>query len=151
MTHKNAMRVILAWQALDEALAGFNVSLVQNWGVTGAQLAMLRIVAESAPVTIRDLRRGLHWHPATLGQLLGRLEDKGLAEVRPDSADRRRRVVVPTAKGRRVLTGAPLAGPVRLRTQMVDPAALDRMRLGFEEAIAAFGLEPWVRSEEDHA
>ena len=144
------MRVILAWQALDEALAGFNVSLVQNWGVTGAQLAMLRIVAESAPVTIRDLRRDLHWHPATLGQLLGRLEDKGLVEVRPDSADRRR-VVVPTAKGCRVLTGAPLAGPVRLRTQMVDPAALDRMRLGFEEAIAAFGLEPWVRSEEDHA
>src|SRR2546429_7681047 len=123
-------------------MAGLNRRLRERHGVTGTQLAMLRIVAEG-PVTLAELRARLVMHPATLGQLVDRLARQGLVERRPSPGDRRRRLVEPTERGRRLLAEAPLAGPVRLREVPADPERLRRLAEAFDDAVELFGLKDW--------
>jgi DNA-binding MarR family transcriptional regulator len=137
-----ALAAIRAWWRLDQAIAAFNRHLHDRHGVTGAQLAMLRIVAER-PVTLADLRAGLAMHPATLGQLIDRLARQGLVERRTSPGDRRKRLVEVTARGRRLLADAPLAGPVRLRQQPAEPERLRRLAAAFDDAVELFGLKEW--------
>jgi DNA-binding MarR family transcriptional regulator len=134
---------VRAWVRLDAAFAAFNRSLREQHGVTGAQLAMLRIVAEE-PLTLAELRRRLVMHPATLGQLIDRIERLGLVTTRPGAEDRRRRLVEVTDRGRRLLAEAPLAGPVRLRRVRADPERLRRLAEALTDAIDLFGLEEWA-------
>ena len=138
-----ALAAIRAWWRLDQAIAGFNQHLRGRHGVTGAQLAMLRILAER-PVTLADLRASLVMHPATLGQLIDRLARLGLVERRANPGDRRKRLVELTARGRQLLADAPLAGPVRLRQQAADPERLRRLAAAFEDAVELFGLKEWA-------
>src|SRR5262245_48094228 len=90
-----ALAAIRAWTRLDAALAACNRTLDRDHGVTGAQLAMLRLVDEWArpSVPLAVLRDRLVMHPATLGQLLDRLAARHLVDLSPDPADRRRRLV----------------------------------------------------------
>ncbi len=136
------LAAIRAWWRLDQAIAAFNRDLRERHGVTGAQLAMLRIVAER-PVTLAELRASLAMHPATLGQLIDRLARQGLVERRASPGDRRKRVVELTARGRSVVAEAPLAGPVRLRQQPAEPERLRRLVAAFDDAVELFGLKEW--------
>ena len=139
------MAAIRAWTRLDHAIAAFNRELERAHRVTGAQLALLRLVAEWGPVVrLGELRERLVMHPATLGQLLDRLAARGMVEVAADAADRRRRVVQLTARGQRVVTEAPLAGPVRLRHVAADPRRLSRLAEALTDAIVLFGLEEYA-------
>jgi DNA-binding MarR family transcriptional regulator len=114
------------------------------YGVTRQQLAMLRIVQEMQPVTIAELRARLVLHPATLGQLLDRLAEKRLLHVATDKSDRRRRVVSSTPKGRELVSEAPLAGPVRLRSIRTGGSRLNRIADSLEDAIDLFGVRRWA-------
>lgn len=136
------LAAIRAWLRLDRALVVFNRHLREAHGVTGAQLALLRILAER-PITISKLRESLAMHPATIGQLIDRMARLGLVERRANPEDRRQRIVEPTAAGWQLLTRAPLAGPVRLRRLDVDPQRLRRMAAAFDDAIELFGLKEW--------
>lgn len=138
-----ALAAIRAWVRLDRAFAMFNRHLDAVHGVTGAQLAMLRIVAEE-PTTLGQLRRRLAMHPATLGQLIERMAGLGLVERRRSETDRRRWVVEPADPGRRLLAEAPLAGPVRLRHSHADPERLRRLAAALTDAVELFGLEAWA-------
>jgi DNA-binding MarR family transcriptional regulator len=75
-----ALQAIRSWLRLDTAFAQYNRYLQRVYGVTGAQLAMLRLVHESDPVTLATLRTQLAMHPATLGQLFARLEKLRLVQ-----------------------------------------------------------------------
>jgi MarR family transcriptional regulator, temperature-dependent positive regulator of motility len=140
-----ALRAIRAWVRLDQAFAGFNRHLRATTGLTGAQLAMLRVVVELAPVGLAELRGRLVMHPATLGQLLDRLAAKGLVELASDPADGRRRVVSVTGAGGRLVAAAPLAGPVRLRAVPADERRLAALADAFDDAVDLFGLGAWAR------
>jgi DNA-binding MarR family transcriptional regulator len=133
---------IRSWLRLDQAFTAFNRHLRERHGVTGAQLAMLRIVSER-PVTLAELRANLAMHPATLGQLVDRLVRQGLLDRRPTDTDRRKRRVEPTEAGWRLLREAPLAGPVRLRHEPARPERLKRLAAAFDDAIDLFGLKEW--------
>ena len=136
---------IRAWLRLDAAFAAFNADLMAVHGLTGAQLGMLRLVAEfGGTTTLADLRTRLSLHPASLGQLIARLADKGLVAVSPDPDDQRRRVVQLTTAGERMIAEAPLAGPVRLRHQPPAPEVLTSLTEGFELAVEAFGLTDYA-------
>src|SRR6266540_3597322 len=129
----DAIAAIRAWTLLDQAITGFNRVLAQEYGVTGAQLAVLRLVGEWAgegTVSLGDMRERLVMHPATLGQLLDRLAA--------------RRLVGLTGAGRRLVDRAPVAGPVRLRYVDVDPVRLQRLAAALEDAVALFGLEEYL-------
>ncbi|MCP3755206.1 MarR family transcriptional regulator [Streptomyces sp. TBY4] len=109
---------------------------------------MLRTVADWAgpgqAAPLATLRERLFMHPATIGQLLDRLADRGLVVVAPDPQDRRRRLVGVTEQGGKVLAAAPLAGPVRLRHVEVEPERLGRLAEALEDAITLFGLQDYA-------
>lgn len=141
---EDAVRAIRSWLRLERAFAAFNRELRATVGLTGAQLAMLRIVAEVGPTTLAGLRGRLRLHPATLGQLMDRLREKSLVRLSVDRDDARRRVVELTAEGERALREAPLAGPVRLRSIETDPARLATLADALDDAIELFGLQRWA-------
>jgi DNA-binding MarR family transcriptional regulator/GNAT superfamily N-acetyltransferase len=78
--------------ALDESFLG-----------TGRPLGVTRLLFEIGydGATVRELRDRLDLDSGYLTRLLRRLADDGLVDVRPDPADRRRRVVTLTAAGGR--------------------------------------------------
>lgn len=139
-----ALRAIRAWVRLDAAFAELNRQLRCEYGITGAQLAVLRIVAEQDHLTLAALRRQLIMHPATLGQLVDRLASRHLVELSPDPDDRRRRRVSVTAAGREILAAAPLAGPVRLRSVPAEPDRVGGLADALSDAIDLFGLTTWA-------
>lgn len=79
--------------ALDESFLGLGLPL------GGARL-LFEIGAEDAP-TVHRLRARLGLDSGYLSRLLRSLEEQGLVSVEPDPADRRRRLVSLTARGRR--------------------------------------------------
>jgi DNA-binding MarR family transcriptional regulator len=139
-----AVQAIRSWLRLDIAFAQFNRSLQRTYGVTGAQLAMLRLIHETDPVTLASLRTQLAMHPATLGQLVARLEKLHLVRLSPNPQDRRQRQVSVTGEGRQLVERAPLAGPIRLRTVAGDEAHLRALAQAFKDAVHDFGLEEWA-------
>ena len=139
-----ALAAIRAWVRLDRAFAEFNRHLGATLGITGAQLALLRLIDEGGVTTLAELRGRLFMHPATLGQLVERLQQRGLVALEPDPEDRRRRRVELTREGRETLVTAPLAGPVRLRSAEADQARLRRLAAALEDAVDLFGLERWA-------
>ena len=139
-----ALAAIRAWVRLDRAFAEFNRHLRETCGITGAQLALLRLIDEIGTATLAELRGRLVMHPATLGQLVERLRHHGLVALEPDPEDRRRRRIALTPEAREMLTAAPLAGPVRLRIVEADPARLRRLAAALDDAVELFGLERWV-------
>lgn len=136
---------VRAWWDLEQARSAYNADLMRDHGITGAQLALLRIIAEREPTSIRALRTELAWHPASLGQAAQRLADRGLLDSTVDPDDRRRRVLRLTDAARRLLAEIPTVGPVRLRTADVSGADARAMARGFTLALDAFGLTPWMR------
>ena len=137
---QQALSAIVAWVRLDAAIQNFNQQLRKEFGITGLQLAVLRILGERPALPLAALRKTLVMHPATLGQSIDELRAAGLCTVERDSRDKRARVVAITDKGNELMARAPVAGPVRLREFDHDPARLDRLKLAFEDAIDLFGL-----------
>ena len=131
---------MVAWVRLDQAIQQFNQTLRRQYGITGLQLAVLRILTERPALPLAALRKTLVMHPATLGQSIDELRVMELVTVTRDSRDRRARLVALTDKGRDLVARAPLAGPVRLREIETEPARLDRLRDAFDDAVELFGL-----------
>jgi DNA-binding MarR family transcriptional regulator len=145
---QQALSAIVAWVRLDRAVELFNAELKQRHGITGLQLAVLRILGERPQLPLAALRKALVMHPATLGQAIDGLRRKGFCQVRRNPADKRARDISLTPEGVAVIAAAPLAGPVRLREVNHDPARLDRLAAALEDAIDLFGLGPWVEKAE---
>ena len=147
MPNNDALAVIQAWWRLERARGRLDAQIKRDTGLTGSQVALLRIIDERAPVSIRRLRDELDWHPASLGQSIQRLEAHGMLAVTHDPTDRRRRVCRLTPSGQALLARTPLVGPVRLRSASVAPEDLAAMQRGFELALIAFGLNEWSNDE----
>src|SRR5262245_17245161 len=95
-----------------EVLRRFNRSWSQRVGLLeesylgqGRSLGASRLLFEMGRdgAGVLELRRRLGLDSGYLSRLLRGLEEERLVDVRPDPADQRRRVVVPTAKGRRAI------------------------------------------------
>jgi DNA-binding MarR family transcriptional regulator len=141
---QQALSAIVAWVRLDQAIEKLNAHLRKDFGVTGLQLAILRILAERPALPLAALRKALVMHPATLGQAVDELRKLGFCTVARDERDRRARLVAITEAGASLLERAPLAGPVRLRAFRTSPQRLEKLAGAFEDAIDLFGLKPWA-------
>ncbi len=93
-------------------LRSFNRAWSQRVGVmeesflgTGRSFGASRLLFEigTSGAGVLELRRRLALDSGYLSRLLRGLEDDGLVDVRLDPADQRRRLVVPTAAGRRAI------------------------------------------------
>ena len=121
---------MLDLRRVERALEADSSALEASLGITAPQLWALWILDRGGGMTLKDLASRLYLHPSTLVGIIDRLEAKGLAERRQDSADRRRLSLVLTARGRRLARGTEQPGPggllrglKRLRT-----AALGELR-----------------------
>ena len=137
---QQALSAIVAWVRLDQAIQNFNQTLRKQFGITGLQLAVLRILGERPALPLAALRKSLVMHPATLGQSIDELRGLELCTVTRDPRDKRARIVALTDKGRELMSRAPLAGPIRLREIDTDPARLDALKAAFEDSVELFGL-----------
>ncbi len=137
---QQALSAIVAWVRLDAAIQNFNQSLRKEFGITGLQLGVLRILGERPSIPLAALRKSLVMHPATLGQSIDELRVMELCTVTRSERDKRARQVAITDKGRELMARAPVAGPVRLRAMDHDVAKLDRLKAAFEDAVEMFGL-----------
>jgi DNA-binding MarR family transcriptional regulator len=135
-----ALSAIVAWVRLEQAIQSFNQTLRKEFGITGLQLAVLRILGERPQLPLAALRKSLVMHPATLGQSIDELRTMELCTVTRDPRDKRARIIAITDKGRELMARAPLAGPVRLREIETEPARLDALKAAFEDAVDLFGL-----------
>jgi DNA-binding MarR family transcriptional regulator len=141
---QQALSAIVAWVRLDQAIQSFNQALRREFGITGLQLAVLRILGERPALPLAALRKSLVMHPATLGQSIDELRVMELVSVTRDPRDKRARIVALTDKGRELVAKAPVAGPLRLRDTETDPARLDALKAAFDEAVELFGLGAYV-------
>lgn len=141
---QQALSAIVAWVRLDAAIQGYNQALRRDFGITGLQLAVLRILGERPALPLAALRKSLVMHPATLGQSINDLRVMELATVTRDVRDGRARIVAITDKGRDLMARAPLAGPVRLREINADPSRLDALKTAFDDAIELFNLTDYL-------
>jgi DNA-binding MarR family transcriptional regulator len=139
-----ALSAIVAWVRLDQAIQSFNQMLRKQFGITGLQLGVLRILGERPQLPLAALRKSLVMHPATLGQSIDELRAMELCTVTRDPRDKRARIIAITDKGRELMARAPLAGPVRLREIETEPARLDALKAAFEDAVDLFGLADHV-------
>jgi DNA-binding MarR family transcriptional regulator len=146
---QQALSAIVAWVRLDRAFENLNAELKRRYGITGLQLAVLRILSERPQLPLAALRKALVMHPATLGQAIDKLRIMELVTVRRDADDKRSRIVALSAAGKEMIAGAPLAGPVRLRDVTVEPARLERLAAALEDAIELFGLSDWAPGRRD--
>lgn len=135
---------IRAWYRLEKAFDGARKHLQSRCGITGEQLAILRIVNEKDIWLLAELRHSLSMHPATLGQILGRMKERGLVSLDVDPHDRRRRTVTATPAGRELCRDAPLIGPVRLRSEPLSRQDAAALTHAFTAAIDLFGLQPFT-------
>ncbi|MEV7685408.1 MarR family winged helix-turn-helix transcriptional regulator [Streptomyces bungoensis] len=69
--------------------------------LTGAQAKLLSLLS-LGPLPMRKLAQKLKCEPSNVTGIVDRLESRGLAERRPDPADRRVKVAAATDEGRRV-------------------------------------------------
>jgi len=134
----------------------FNRSYTQRVGAlqesflgTGRSLGASRVLFEvgEAGATVRELRARLGLDSGYLSRLLARLEGEGLVTVSPDPADRRRRLVRLTRKGRTSLrhlderseaVASALLEPLSPRQQQRLVEALDTADLLVRAATVAF-------------
>ena len=141
---QQALAAIVAWVRLDRAMENFNLMVRKEFGITGLQLQILRILAERPALPLAALRKALVMHPATLGQAVDELRVLGFCLVRTNPDDRRARLVALTPAGEALLSRAPLAGPIRLRQIAADGRQLEQLAASLETAIDLFALQPWV-------
>jgi DNA-binding MarR family transcriptional regulator len=142
--HDDITGAIRAWTRLDGALASYRNAVRRDTGLTPLQLAILQLAYEAGMVPLRDLRRILAAHPATLGQAVAALSELGMCSVARSPADRRVRLVALTRRGRAALDRVPFAGPLRLGRQAVTTHKLKNLRRALDDAVELFGLVPWA-------
>ncbi len=83
-------------------------------GLTGAQLFVLRRLADSGPLSVNELAARTFTHQSSVSVVVSRLRARRLVAAHPDSRDGRRRILALTAAGGAALAAAPDAAQERL-------------------------------------
>src|SRR5207237_5168684 len=91
----------LLW-ALDHALQSASKRMESNFGMTGPQRLVMRIVGRFPGIAAGRVAQILHVHPSTLTGILKRLEARGLLQRRADPRDARRALFILTPRGRKL-------------------------------------------------
>jgi DNA-binding MarR family transcriptional regulator len=77
-------------------------SSLEPWDITPAQSRALGVLLRGGPLRLSDLAERLRIVPRSTTEVVDALEAAGLAERRPDPADRRATLVVLTPRGTEV-------------------------------------------------
>jgi DNA-binding MarR family transcriptional regulator len=109
--------------ALDHKLQMLSKRMRQEFGITGPQRIVIRLVGEYPGISAGKLAEELHVHPSTLTGVFRRLEADGFLIRRVDPVDSRRALFQLTAKGRKInnLRQGTVEEAVRRSLQRISP------------------------------
>jgi DNA-binding MarR family transcriptional regulator len=100
-------RVIIALRRITRAVDIHSDFMQRNFGLTGPQLTILRVVNRLQPVSAGELAKSANFNRGTLTGILDRLEANGFVSRSRLPADRRSVILKLTAEGKRILDEAP--------------------------------------------
>jgi DNA-binding MarR family transcriptional regulator len=127
-------------------------SQIADLGLTSAQGAVVRAVAECPGSGLRELARRLHADPMNVKRMADCLERAGLVLSSSDPADRRRRVLQPTPRGAAV--GAQLAERARDWSaqveQLLGPSDLETLQSLLDRLESGLAAYPPAASTRGH-
>ena len=113
---------------LSGAFDRLSQAVAEKLGLSQTDLLAMDLISSNGRVTAGHLATHLHLTTGAITGLIDRLEQAGFAVRQDDAQDRRRVVVVPTAKGERISElFAPLATALRRAT--VDYSERDLAKL----------------------
>lgn len=92
--------------------------MVEECGLTGPQIMVLRDASRLSGSSISALARAVSLGQPTVSGILDRLEGRGLVRRKPSTVDRRSVFVTVTPKGARVLKSAPSLLQDRFRSEL---------------------------------
>ncbi|MEO7361802.1 MAG: MarR family transcriptional regulator [Gemmatimonadaceae bacterium] len=131
-------RALNALRHFVRALAGSSRNVVSSTGISGAQLFVLRALADrSTPVSVNELAELTLTHQSTVSGVVTRLVERSLVNRVPAEDDARRMEISITARGARLAAEAPATA----QSQIVRGiATLTRE----QRAALADALEAWL-------
>ncbi len=100
-------QVVAALRRIIRAIDLQSRALVQQCGLTGPQLQLLKELGRQDDRSLGEVARALHLSQATITGIVDRLEAKGLVARTRDPLDKRRIRVVLTEAARQLLESAP--------------------------------------------
>ena len=106
-TSDDTTRVVTALRALVQVLRTGAGEATRRTGLSSAQLFVLSKLADAPAPSVNALARRVHAHQSSVSVVVDLLAKRGLVARAPDPADRRRRTIALTAKGRTLLRRAP--------------------------------------------
>lgn len=99
--------VVAALRRIIRAIDLHSRALVQQYGLTGPQLVVLKELVSLAPQTVSAIAAAVNLSQATVTGILDRLERKDMIRRQRDEEDKRKVLVSPTSAAGEVLAGAP--------------------------------------------
>jgi DNA-binding MarR family transcriptional regulator len=87
-------------------LAALHEQLLAPFGISAGELAVMMLIQTRAPESQQQIADRLGIDRTTMVEVIDGLETKGLVNRRPDTADRRRKVVELTEPGRSMIPRA---------------------------------------------
>jgi len=121
--------IVAAIRRLMRAVDLHSRRLVDEYGLTGPQLATLQEAARTGPVAASALARAVHLSSATMTGILTRLEKRGFVERTRGESDRRTVIVSITGIGREALARAPSLLQDRFRLELSELETWEQMMM----------------------
>ncbi len=118
---KAIREIIQSFRRILRTVDLFSAELKEKYNITGPQAGTLKIIASDGPISLTEVCNRTFRHITTVGGIVDRLERDGYVVKDRDTRDRRKLVLAVTPKGRKMVSSAPFAGPVRAMN------ALDRL------------------------
>jgi DNA-binding MarR family transcriptional regulator len=136
------VRVMNGLRRVVRALSASARALPESGGVSGAQLFVLRQIANAPGASVRELAERTLTGQSTVSEVVSRLVDRGLVERGTSARDARQTVLTLTTKGRRATARSETTAQERLAAALDTLPADERETLawGFERWLAAAGL-----------
>jgi DNA-binding MarR family transcriptional regulator len=106
-TSDDTTRVVTALRALVQLLRTGASEAARRTGLSRAQLFVLSKLADAPAPSVNALARRVHAHQSSVSVVVELLARRALVARAPDPADRRRRTIALTPKGRFLLRRAP--------------------------------------------
>lgn len=122
-------RIVASIRRLMRAVDLHSRRLVDEFGLTGPQLATLQEADRLGPVSASALARAVHLSGATMTGILTRLEKRGYVVRSRGAADRRTVIVTVTEAGQDVLSRAPSLLQDRFRAALSGLATWEQLMM----------------------
>ena len=107
-------QIMQSLRRIFKAIQHYSEQVLKEFGVTGPQLWVLRVIYREGRLSMGDLSERMYLHISTVSGVVDRLAHKGYVERNREKPDRRVVKISLTKEGKRVVQRAPEAAQGKL-------------------------------------